>query len=110
MSSLCFSLFFFSYKQTKIPKKSRGSPWLALHWIYFTVGDTSLHVSVMGDLSYRPLLLEAAPFEIGGNFKPDENSVLIVAVPDTKTDINPTLTVTNPDFVDYTANMKIDML
>jgi hypothetical protein len=66
--------------------------------------------SIMVDLSYRPLLLEAPPFEIGGNFKPDENSVLIVAVPDTKTGINQTLTVTNPDFVDYTANMEIDML
>jgi hypothetical protein len=39
------------------------------------------------------------PFEIGGNFKPDENSVLIAAVPDTKTGINQTLTVPNPDFV-----------
>jgi hypothetical protein len=29
----------------------------------------------------------------------DENSVLIVTVPDTKTGINRTLTVTNPDFV-----------
>jgi AmiR/NasT family two-component response regulator len=29
----------------------------------------------------------------------DENSVLIVTVSDTKTGINPTLTVTNPDFV-----------
>jgi hypothetical protein len=37
----------------------------------------------------------AVSFEIGGNFKPDENSVLIVAVPDTKSN----LTVTNPDFV-----------
>jgi hypothetical protein len=54
----------------------------------------------MGDLSYRPLLFEAAPFEIGGNFKPDENSVLIVAVPDTKPGINQTLPVTNPYFVD----------
>jgi hypothetical protein len=39
------------------------------------------------------------PFEIGGNFKPDKNSVLIAAVPDTKTGINQTLTVPNPDFV-----------
>jgi hypothetical protein len=39
------------------------------------------------------------PFKIGGNFKPDENSVLIGAVPDTKTGINQTLTVPNPDFV-----------
>jgi hypothetical protein len=29
----------------------------------------------------------------------DEHSVLIVAVPDTKTDIKRTLTVPNPDFV-----------
>jgi hypothetical protein len=36
------------------------------------------------------------PFEIGGNFKPD---ILIAAVPDTKTGINQTLTVPNPDFV-----------
>jgi hypothetical protein len=108
-----FFIFFFLINKQKYQKKVEGhpiDPWLALHWIYFTVGDTSLHVSVMGDLSYRFLLLEAAPFGIGGNFKPDENSVLIVAVPDTKTGINPTLTVTNPDFVDYTANMKIDML
>jgi hypothetical protein len=39
------------------------------------------------------------PFKIGGNFKPDENSVLIGAVPDTKTGINQTLTVPNPDVV-----------
>jgi hypothetical protein len=65
---------------------------------------------IMGNLFYRPLLLEAAPFEIGGNFKPDENSVLIVAVPDTKIGINQTLTVTNPYFVDYNAHMEIDML
>jgi hypothetical protein len=49
-----------------------------------------------------------APF--GGNFNPDENSVLKVSVPDTKTGINHTLTVTNPDFVDYIANTEIDML
>jgi hypothetical protein len=42
-----------------------------------------------------------APF--GGNFKPDENSVLIVSVPGTKTAINQTSTVTNPDFVGYIA-------
>jgi hypothetical protein len=65
----------------------------------------------MGDLSYRPLLLEAPPNEIGGNF--NRMKILyyiIVAVPDTKTGINQTLTVTNSDFVDYTANMEIDML
>jgi hypothetical protein len=53
-----------------------------------------------GDLFYRLVIHEAiTPFEIGGNFKPDENSVLIAAVPDTKTGINQTLTVPNPDFV-----------
>jgi hypothetical protein len=36
--------------------------------------------------------------------------VLIVAALDTKTGINQTLTATNPDFVDYTADMEIDML
>jgi hypothetical protein len=30
----------------------------------------------------------AVSFEIGGNFKPDENSVLIVAVPNTKSNFN----------------------
>jgi hypothetical protein len=30
----------------------------------------------------------AVSFEIGGNFKPDENSVLIVAVRDTKSNFN----------------------
>jgi hypothetical protein len=30
----------------------------------------------------------AVSFEIGGNFKPNENSVLIVAVPDTKSNFN----------------------
>jgi hypothetical protein len=49
---------------------------------------------------YRLVILEVTtPFEIGGNFKPDENSVLTAAVPDTKTGINQTLTVPNPDFV-----------
>jgi hypothetical protein len=49
---------------------------------------------------YRLVIHEAiTPFEIGGNFKPDENSVLIAAVPDTKTGINQTLAVPNPDFV-----------
>jgi hypothetical protein len=52
------------------------------------------------DLFYRLVIHEATtPFEIGGNFKPDENSVLIAAIPDTKTGINQTLTVPNPDFV-----------
>jgi hypothetical protein len=37
----------------------------------------------------------------------DEHSVLIVAVPDTKTGIKRTFTVTNPEFVRfYTANMQ----
>jgi hypothetical protein len=30
----------------------------------------------------------AVSFEIDGNFKPDENSVLIMAVPDTKSNFN----------------------
>jgi hypothetical protein len=55
--------------------------------------------SIMGIILTDPYSLRWAPFEVGGNFKPDENSVLIVAVPDTKTGINQTLTVTNPDFV-----------
>jgi hypothetical protein len=37
----------------------------------------------------------------------DEHSVLIVAVPETKTGIKRTFTVTNPEFVRfYTANMQ----
>jgi hypothetical protein len=51
----------------------------------------------MGDLSYR-----------GARRPLDENYVLIVAVLDTKTGINQTLIVTNPDFVDYTENMEIN--
>jgi hypothetical protein len=52
------------------------------------------------DLFYRLVIHEATtPFEIGGNFKRDENSLLITAVPDIKTGINQTLTVPNPDFV-----------
>jgi alpha-D-ribose 1-methylphosphonate 5-triphosphate synthase subunit PhnH len=48
----------------------------------------------------------AVSFEIGGNFKPDENSVLIVAVPDLTQ--NQTLTVTNPDFVRYVVIVIIN--
>jgi hypothetical protein len=59
-----------------------------------------VNVKFCYDKLYHLLIHEATtPFEIGGNFKPDENSVLIAAVPDTKTGINQTLTVPNPDFV-----------
>jgi hypothetical protein len=47
------------------------------------------HIDDNGDIFYRLLNLHAAvSFEIGGNFKPDENSVLMVAVPDTKSNFN----------------------
>jgi hypothetical protein len=61
-----------------------------------SVVDRSIMGIFLTDFS---LPFVAAPFEIGGNFNPDENTVIIVAVPDTKTGINQTLTVTNPDFV-----------
>jgi hypothetical protein len=43
--------------------------------------------SIMGSFLSTPSHATVA-FEIGGNFKPDENSVLIVAVPDTKSNFN----------------------
>jgi hypothetical protein len=72
---------------------------------YFNPGNMVLYLefrSIIGIFftDYRLVILEVTtPFEIGGNFKPDENFVLIAAVPDTKTGINQTLTVPNPDFV-----------
>jgi hypothetical protein len=64
-----------------------------LYWLTYLLWKVNVN------LSYRSPPFEAALFEIGGNFKQDENSVLIVDVPDTKTGINQTLIVTNPDFV-----------
>jgi hypothetical protein len=44
-----------------------------------SVVDRSIMGIFLTDLSV-PFV--AAPFEIGGNFNPDENSVIIVAIPD----------------------------
>jgi hypothetical protein len=55
-----------------------------------SVVDKSIMGIFLTDLSV-PFV--AAPFEIVWNFNPDENSVIIVAIPDTKTGINQTLTV-----------------
>jgi hypothetical protein len=44
--------------------------------------------SIMGSFLSTPQPHAAVSFEIGGNFKPDENSVLIVGVPDTKSNFN----------------------
>jgi hypothetical protein len=75
-----------------MPCEERNKPKCLIHTCLFYIDN--------GDLFYRLVIHEATtPFEIGANFKPDENSVLIAAVPDTKTGINQTLTVPNPDFV-----------
>ncbi|KAJ3627553.1 hypothetical protein MTP99_014923 [Tenebrio molitor] len=73
-----------------------------LHWLTYLLEFIYCDRSIFfTDSSIRQSSNHQAttPFEIGGNFKPDENSVLIAAVPDTKTGINQTLTVPNPDFI-----------
>jgi hypothetical protein len=53
----------------------------------FHIDDRSIMGIFLVDSS-TPQPHAAVSFEIGGNFKPDENSVLIVAVPDTKSNFN----------------------
>ncbi|KAJ3631292.1 hypothetical protein MTP99_012430 [Tenebrio molitor] len=85
-----------------------------LHWLTYLLEFIYCGRSIFfTDSSIRQSSNHQAttPFEIGGNFKPDENSVLIAAVPDTKTGINQILTVPNPDFVrSHRKYRDIDML
>jgi hypothetical protein len=69
----CYEIFLFliGEKSTKIN---------IIHMCMFLIDDRS----IMGSFLSTPQPHAAVSFEIGGNFKPDENSVLIVAVPDTK--------------------------
>jgi hypothetical protein len=56
-----------------------------IHMCMFHMDDRSIMEIFLIDSSTAHA---AVSFEIGGNFKPDENSVLIVAVPDTKSNFN----------------------
>jgi hypothetical protein len=75
----CYEIFLFLIceKLTKIN---------LIHMCMFYIDDRSIMWIFRSFLSTPSN--SAVSFEIGGNFKPNENSVLIVAVPDTKSNFN----------------------
>jgi hypothetical protein len=73
----CYEIFLFLIGE-KLTKSN------LIHMCMFHIDD----ISIMGTFLSTPQPHAAVSFEIGGNFKPDENSVLIVAVPDTKSNFN----------------------